>query len=90
MFVLLAPQRSHFVKFGQVGDENRGKNPMKQNILREDPWFWLRDDKRENKEILSHLEAENAYTTSETKHLDGLRKTLYDEHLSHLQVSSPE
>jgi len=54
-------------------------------LTREDPYFWLRDDKREDPEILSHLRAENAYTTQQTAHLESLRKELYDEHLSHLQ-----
>ncbi len=41
-----APRRPHVVS--AHGDD------------REDPWFWLRD--REDPEVLSYLEAENAYT----------------------------
>ena len=35
-----------------------------------DPYGWLRDDKRENKEVLDHLHAENAYSKAVTKHLE--------------------
>jgi protease II len=30
----------------------------------------MRDDKRENKEVLDHLHAENAYSKSVIKHLE--------------------
>jgi len=50
-----------------------------------DPYGWMRDEKRENKDILDHLEAENAYTESLTSHLEGLRQTLYDEMLAAIQ-----
>jgi oligopeptidase B len=45
----------------------------------------MRDEKRENKDILDHLEAENAYTEGLTSHLEGLRQTLYDEMLAAIQ-----
>lgn len=50
-----------------------------------DPYGWLRDDKRESKEVLEHLEAENAYSKAVTKHLDGLQDELYNEFLSKIQ-----
>ena len=50
-----------------------------------DPYGWLRDDNRKNEEILAHLKAENEYSQGMTKHLEGLRKTLYDELLSTIQ-----
>lgn len=50
-----------------------------------DPYGWLRDDKRENKEILEHLRAENEYSQSMTKHLKGLQDCLYEEFLSSIQ-----
>ena len=28
---------------------------------REDPWFWLRDDERQDPDVIAYLEAENAY-----------------------------
>jgi len=50
-----------------------------------DPYGWLRDEKREDKEVLDHLKAENTYTEKLTDHLDGLRTKLYDEMLSSIQ-----
>ena len=50
-----------------------------------DPYGWIRDDKRENKKVLDHLHAENAYTQALTAHLEGLRSKLYDEMLASIQ-----
>eukprot|EP00571_Detonula_confervacea_P015724 CAMPEP_0172298280 /NCGR_PEP_ID=MMETSP1058-20130122/1010_1 /TAXON_ID=83371 /ORGANISM="Detonula confervacea, Strain CCMP 353" /LENGTH=739 /DNA_ID=CAMNT_0013007543 /DNA_START=470 /DNA_END=2686 /DNA_ORIENTATION=- len=50
-----------------------------------DPYGWLRDDKRENEEMLDYLKAENSYTQSMTRHLQGLQEDLYKEFLSSLQ-----
>jgi len=50
-----------------------------------DPYGWMRDEKRENKKVLDHLKAENAYTQALTAHLDGLRTQLYDEMLASIQ-----
>eukprot|EP00536_Pseudo-nitzschia_multiseries_P001001 jgi/Psemu1/179995/e_gw1.12.161.1 len=50
-----------------------------------DPYGWLRDDKRENKEVIQHLQAENDYSQEVTKHLKGLQEELYQEFLSSIQ-----
>ena len=50
-----------------------------------DPYGWLRDDKRENKEVIDHLEAENQYTKSITDQLDPLQDELYKEFLGSMQ-----
>eukprot|EP00537_Pseudo-nitzschia_pungens_P017448 CAMPEP_0172403752 /NCGR_PEP_ID=MMETSP1061-20121228/60540_1 /TAXON_ID=37318 /ORGANISM="Pseudo-nitzschia pungens, Strain cf. pungens" /LENGTH=846 /DNA_ID=CAMNT_0013138277 /DNA_START=1 /DNA_END=2541 /DNA_ORIENTATION=+ len=50
-----------------------------------DPYGWLRDDDRENKEVLEHLQAENNYSQEMTKHLKGLQEELYQEFLSSIQ-----
>ena len=52
--------------------------PVKIN----DPYGWLRDDKREDAEILEYLKAENEYSQSVTGHLKELQDTLYQEFLS--------
>ncbi len=44
---------------------------------RVDPWFWLRE--RDNPEVLSYLEAENAYTETVLAPLEGLRNSLFEE-----------
>ncbi|HTV06524.1 MAG TPA: S9 family peptidase [Acidobacteriaceae bacterium] len=48
-----------------------------------DDYAWLRD--RENPEVIAYLEAENAYTAAVTAPDESLRKTLYEEMLSHIK-----
>ncbi len=43
----------------------------------EDPYEWMRD--KESAEVITHLEAENAYTDARTAHLAPLRETLFGE-----------
>jgi oligopeptidase B len=45
--------------------------------VRVDDYFWLRE--RENPEVISYLEAENAYTESVMAETAGLQQRLYDE-----------
>ncbi|HWF16289.1 MAG TPA: S9 family peptidase [Acidimicrobiales bacterium] len=59
----VAPRRTHVIS--AHGDD------------REDPWFWLRE--REDPEVLAYLEAENAYTDTETAPLAGFREGLFEE-----------
>src|SRR5262245_16496038 len=42
------------------------------NGAREDEYYWLRDDKRENAEMLAYLTAENAYADRMLAHLKPL------------------
>ena len=44
---------------------------------REDPWYWLRD--RDDPEVLTYLQAENAYTEQEMAPLSDLRSALFEE-----------
>jgi oligopeptidase B len=46
---------------------------------RNDEYYWLRDDKRENKEMLAYLNAENAYVDQQMAPLKPLQETLYKE-----------
>ncbi|MBN6150967.1 S9 family peptidase [Xanthomonas sp. AmX2] len=46
---------------------------------REDAYYWLRDDKREDARMLAHLNAENAYTDQVLAPLKPLEDTLYKE-----------
>jgi len=61
-----APRQSHQVKapFGAV---------------REDAYYWLRDDERQDKAMLAYLNAENAYTDQVMAPLKPLQDKLYDE-----------
>ncbi|KQQ26501.1 S9 family peptidase [Frondihabitans sp. Leaf304] len=42
-----------------------------------DDYEWLRE--KESPEVIAHLEAENAFTELTTRHLEGLRQTIFDE-----------
>lgn len=46
---------------------------------REDPWFWLRDDTRQDPDVIAYLEAENAYYAAWEAGYAGLVDTLYEE-----------
>jgi oligopeptidase B len=50
-----------------------------------DPYGWMRDESRENKEVLEYLQQENDYTKAWTQHLEPLRESIYNELLSYLQ-----
>ncbi|WP_019970479.1 S9 family peptidase [Mycobacterium sp. 141] len=42
-----------------------------------DPYEWLRD--KDDPEVIAHLEAENAFTTYATEHLEPLQQKIFDE-----------
>jgi oligopeptidase B len=72
-----APRRPHVTAF--------------HGLAREDDWFWLRD--REDPEVRSYLEAENAYTESVMAPAKGLEDELYRELVARIQetdLSVPE
>ncbi len=46
---------------------------------RNDDYYWLRDDKREDKAVLAYLDAENAYTDKVMAPLKPLEEALYTE-----------
>ena len=58
----IANKVPHDVLFGKVSDENRGEKIMDPPITRKDDYYWMRSDKRDNKDVLEHLEKENQYT----------------------------
>jgi oligopeptidase B len=45
--------------------------------VRVDDWYWLRD--RDDPAVLTHLEAENAYTAAMLGHLDARREQIFEE-----------
>ncbi len=47
--------------------------------VRNDEYYWLRDDKREDKAMLDYLNAENTYTDAVMAPLKPLQETLYNE-----------
>ncbi|MEE3134970.1 MAG: S9 family peptidase [Candidatus Thermoplasmatota archaeon] len=81
----VAKKVEHFVKFGLVDGENRGKNPMNPPLEKYDPYYWMRDDTRKDEEIINHLKLENEYTRKVTDSLESSREEIYEELLSHIQ-----
>ena len=55
------------------------------NGTRTDEYYWLRDDKRENAEMLAYVKAENAYTDTMLGHTKALETKVYDEIIGRLQ-----
>ncbi|HEY1606785.1 MAG TPA: S9 family peptidase [Allosphingosinicella sp.] len=66
------PQRPHAVK-GPDG------------LVRNDPYYWLRDDTRKNPEMLAYLKAENDYADASLAPLKPLQDKLYDEFIGRLK-----
>lgn len=52
---------------------------------RNDPYYWLRDDKREKKDVLQYLNAENEYTEKKLAHTKEMQQKLYDEMTGRLE-----
>ncbi len=52
---------------------------------REDDYYWLRDDTRQNPEMLSHLKAENSYADAVLAKTKPLADTLYGEFVGRIQ-----
>ncbi len=49
------------------------------NGNRTDEYYWLRDDTRANKDVLTYLEAENAYKAAMSAHTQALEDRVYGE-----------
>jgi oligopeptidase B len=62
-------------------DAAKKPHPVKapHGAVRNDEYYWLRDDKRKNPEMLAYLNAENAYTDQVMAPLKPLENRLYDE-----------
>lgn len=64
------------------------KKPMKltqHGDTRVDDYYWLRDDSRQNQEVLNYLHQENDYTEAMLSHTVKLQQTLYQEMVGRLQ-----
>jgi oligopeptidase B len=55
------------------------------NGSREDEYYWLRDDKRENPEMLAYVKAENEYADAVLGHTKALETKVYNEIIGRLQ-----
>jgi len=66
----------------QAGPPVAARRPheiVAQGGTREDPYYWLRDDTRENPEMLAYLKAENTWTDSVLAKEGPLKERLYQE-----------
>ncbi len=55
------------------------------NGNRTDEYYWLRDDTRENPEVIAYLEAENAYKAAMTAHSQALEDRVYQEIIARIK-----
>jgi len=55
------------------------------NGSREDEYYWLRDDKRENAEMLAYVKAENDYADRMLAHTKALETRVYNEIIARLK-----
>ena len=55
------------------------------NGVRQDDYYWLRDDTRSSAEVLGYLQQENAYRDALMAPTQGLRQKLYDELVARLK-----
>ncbi|MEN1928953.1 S9 family peptidase [Luteimonas sp. MJ250] len=53
--------------------------------VRQDEYYWLRDDAREDKAMLAYLEAENAYVDQVVAPLEPVEDALYDEFIARIK-----
>jgi len=53
--------------------------------VRQDEYYWLRDDSREDKAMLAYLEAENGYVDQVMASLKPLQDALYDEFVGRIK-----
>jgi oligopeptidase B len=55
---------------------------MDPPIAVSDPYGWMRDESRKDRQVLRHLKMENDYTENLTQHLEALRDEIYPELLN--------
>src|SRR5262245_34430503 len=55
-----------------------------------DDYAWLRDDKRQDPEVIGYLKAENAYTDLMTKHTERFQEALYKEMLARIKETDEQ
>lgn len=75
----VAKRCKYAVKFGVNGEENRGENVMNPAVERDDPYFWLRNETRDDVDVLKYLKQENEYTEKKMGHTKSLQEELYNE-----------
>jgi len=84
------PAGSHPLTAEEVGQvppvaEKRAFSVVAPGGTRLDEYYWLRDDNRQDKNMLAYLNAENAYTDAVMKPLAGFKDQLYKEMIGRLK-----
>jgi len=80
-----AAKRPVAVTFGVSQGQFRGEGAMDPPLVHTDPYFWMRDEAREDPGVLAQLRAENAYTAASMAHLEKLREALFEEQRGHIR-----
>ena len=57
---------------------------MMHQHIRQDDYYWLRDDERQNPQVLAYLQQENDYTAQALAPLQDVQTKLYEEMLREL------
>jgi oligopeptidase B len=79
--LMTLPFSTHAADLSTPPDAAKKTHQVKapHGAVREDEYYWLRDDKRKNPEMLAYLNAENAYADQVMAPLKPLENTLYEE-----------
>jgi len=92
----VAKRVPHIVYFGKDPrnlEQQRappGETVMDPPKTKEDEYYWMRDDTREDAEVLGLIKAENAYCESVMAPLKKLQDELYDQMLSRLKETDED
>ena len=76
------------VKFGKVKNEYRGNDESKlisPPIELLDNYYWMRDDNKNNSEILEHIENENKHTLNFMSKYNDTNANIYNELKSYIK-----
>lgn len=84
----VAKKIKHNVTFGVNGDQERGELPMSNPIIRNDDYFWMRSDTRDDPQVIQHLKKENEYSTQIMFAENKSRSSIYKELVSYLKEDS--
>ena len=84
------PAVVYFGKDPNHPEQYRGEDVINPPVTRADPYFWCRDETRKNPEVLSLVNAENAYSEGAMKPLEGLRESIYKSMLSRLKETDED
>ena len=80
----IASKKPYTVKFGNISLD-RGENLLSPPREIIDNYYWMRDDKRKNIDVLDHLNKENKYTEHIMEDTKDQQENLFNEIKSHIK-----